>query len=473
MKKISLYITLALSSLFMGACSDEYEPWADPQSNSEEVIKLPGYKATPAGPIDLATAEGDSVATYVLNSAALPEGYTLEGHRIEMTPTGVDDATATTITTTEEGFATKADLQTLVESVYGKAPVARTFKGHVYANAVKDGMACLIDAGTVDVVVTTKAPKLSTAYYIVGGEQDWQKSATDRTQKFQHSDKNFYDDPVFTITIKAKENDDTWFAIASEEACEGIANGDWSKLYGTTVGNGNNSLDKEEKYDARTALSDDGSFKVPASAGAKYIKVTINVLDQTYTIKALNFQETLYLAGDCNGWNQIDELKSPEFNGIYTGFMYLNKKGFKFCTQPNWDGTNYGTDFSTGGNATDIMMTEAEGYYKVVVDLTTNKYTLTPITTIGVVGSGVGSWDVDKDMTYNKTDRCWEIKNLTLSDGEIKFRANDLWDINWGGSVNSLTQGGANLKVNAGTYNIKLYAWADGVAKCEITPVKK
>ena len=76
-------------------------------------------------------------------------------------------------------------------------------------------------------------------------------------------------------------------------------------------------------------------------------------------------------------------------------------------------------------------------------------------------------------MTYNKTDRCWEIKNLTLSDGEIKFRANDLWDINWGGSVNSLTQGGANLKVNAGTYNIKLYAWADGVAKCEITPVKK
>jgi len=59
---------------------------------------------------------------------------------------------------------------------------------------------------------------------------------------------------------------------------------------------------------------------------------------------------------------------------------------------------------------------------------------------------------------------------VQLTDGSVKFRANDGWDINWGGkTTDTLTQGGENFAVKAGTYSIKLYAWADGFAKCEIT----
>jgi hypothetical protein len=73
-------------------------------------------------------------------------------------------------------------------------------------------------------------------------------------------------------------------------------------------------------------------------------------------------------------------------------------------------------------------------------------------------------------MTYNKTDRAWEVSGITLKTGEIKFRANSDWAINWGGTTDKLTQGGANIKIaDDGTYDIKLYAWADGFAKCEIT----
>ena len=36
MKKLSLYITLVIVSLVLGACSDEYEPWGDPQAYPEE-----------------------------------------------------------------------------------------------------------------------------------------------------------------------------------------------------------------------------------------------------------------------------------------------------------------------------------------------------------------------------------------------------------------------------------------------------
>ena len=46
----------------------------------------------------------------------------------------------------------------------------------------------------------------------------------------------------------------------------------------------------------------------------------------------------------------------------------------------------------------------------------------------------------------------------------MKFRANDDWAINWGGTLDALTQGGANITVAAGTYDIQLFAWCDGKA---------
>lgn len=95
---------------------------------------------------------------------------------------------------------------------------------------------------------------------------------------------------------------------------------------------------------------------------------------------------------------------------------------------------------------------------------------LTPITTIGIIGDATpGGWDASTPMTYSKADGAWVIKDVTLKDGELKFRANDAWDINWGGTTDALTQNGANLKMSEGTYDIKLYAWADGFAKCEMT----
>ena len=47
----------------------------------------------------------------------------------------------------------------------------------------------------------------------------------------------------------------------------------------------------------------------------------------------------------------------------------------------------------------------------------------------------------------------------TLSDGEVKFRANDGWDINFGddGANGSLEYGGANIAIaSAGNYTITM-----------------
>ena len=153
--------------------------------------------------------------------------------------------------------------------------------------------------------------------------------------------------------------------------------------------------------------------------------------------------------------------------------MYLNQNGFKFCTQPNWDGTNYGADFNTAGDAANITMTEPAGYYKVDVDLSAKTYTLYPITSISMIGDATpGGWDADTDLTYNATERCWEIKDVHLEAKELKFRSNHSWDDpnpNWGGTPDALVQKGSNIKVaEDGKYDVKLYAWANGYAKCEL-----
>ena len=59
-------------------------------------------------------------------------------------------------------------------------------------------------------------------YYLVGGPNDWQKSAVEKMVKFEHSGADVYEDPIFTVVFDAAASGDTWFAIGDDEACEAI-----------------------------------------------------------------------------------------------------------------------------------------------------------------------------------------------------------------------------------------------------------
>lgn len=478
MKKLSLYITLALSALFMGSCSgDDYENWADPQSNpQEDAITLPGYKAEAVNPVNLADVEGDSVAIFSLNQATLPEGYSLTNARVELTPQGVDAATTSTVSTSVDGKAAKADLQALIESAYGKAPVARTLAGHVYTNAIKNGEACLIDAGTVNVVVTPVAPNIESAYYVLGGTADWTKAGA-LTQKFNHSATNVYDDPVFTITIKAKEGEDTWFAIAGEKVLDEVDAGTWDNVLGTSKGNGNNGLDVTEKMDTRAKLKaadktlGDCSFKVPASANAKYIRIEINMLDYTYKITPLSFEPFIYETGNNTSWGDGLALYSPASDGKYYGAFYL-KSGFKFRSNlSDWGGSlNLGLgaavedatsgDLSNSGASSDIKPIK-DGFYNVYVDAATLTYKLTPFTSIDIIGDGQpGGWDKGTVMTYDSKTRTWSAVVELTAGKSIKFRSDQKWDnVNLGGALNALVQGSNDniLVTKSGKFKVVLH----------------
>lgn len=458
MKKLSLYITLALAGLFMGACSDDYTNWANPQSYAQEdAINLPGFKATATNAIDL-NQPGAQVKAFALNEATLPEGYKLENARVELTANGVTDAKTTSVKASVAGLVDSTSIQKIVADAFGLRPTPRTLNAHVFVNAVKNGQAAYIDAGTTKVVVTPKAPKIDTEYYLTGNINKW-KNDND-SYPVKNSGADVYTDPIFSITLTEAQVaalDKVEFKLTPKSK---IGTNDWSECIAAAK--------EEGKLSANNA---GGNLSFDIVPGAKVYKLTFNLLDQTWSCTPLSFDDYLYMAGNANGWKHIDYLYGKEHDGKYTGYMYLNKNGFKFCTQPNWSGDNYGEGISTAGG--DIIMTEAAGYYKVDVDLANSTMSLTAITRIGVIGDAtVGGWGSDQAMTYNEADRAWEISNITLTNGTIKFRANNDWKISWGGTVNSLTtDNGDNITVTAGTYNIKLYAWADGKGKCELTQV--
>ena len=469
MKKIFLYSLAVLASVILASCNGDYDDWAQPQHNpQEEAITIPGFTATPVvQSIDCSNVTTDSVSIFTLSEAALPEGFTLDNARLEIIPQGEDNAIKKNVNASIEGKSAVAELSEVIVSFYGKRPIAHPFVAHVYLNAIKNGDAVLIDAGKFNLEMTPKSPFIDSGYYLVGdmfnaeGVDGW--NTVSAKQAFMHSDKDVYDDPKFTITFETKKADQYWKIIPKANVDAGNTDASAAGVVGPKV----------DGEDSMTGSLTNGDAKAGKIAKAGKYKLTLNMMDYSYTIEEA---PELYMKGDANGWDGYDYLAGDGVH--FTGFMYLNQNGFKFTTAPDWSGTGYGANFDTAPNAANIVITEPAGYYKVDVDLSAKTYTLTSITSIGIIGDAAPKgWDSDVDLTYvpyNKETnegRYWEIKDIKLKTGVIKFRANDGWDINWGGELDNLTSKGnpANIAVEEGTYDIKLYAWADGYAKCVMT----
>ena len=451
MKKL-LY-TLIASLPFFTSCeeADFGVKAADPQSwEQEEVITLPGLTATAVATIDLATA-GDSVTIFNPSvSGTLPEGATVANFRVDL---AAENGTSTLNASTTGKVAT-ADLQAAIEKAYGKRPEAREFAATVYANIMTNGQASLIKSETT-VTAIPQAPQISKNYYLIGAPSAWEPTCV--TMPFNHSGKDVYEDPIFTIVFPVSDGE-TWFAVADDITVE---TADWKQVFGCAEGNGANG--EEGVLKRRADLTDDGSFMVNVAGDAKFIKMTLNMMEYTYKIEKLNFAEFIYVPGNHQGWapDKAAALQSPNFDGVYVGYTYLNGN-FKFTKERNWNGEYNFNDFATkddiffNNDGSNINISE-EGFYQITADVAASKLSAVK-TTWGIIGPAqAGGWDSDTDMTWNAADESWTA-TVELAADEFKFRANDDWGINVGGSFDNLTQDGGNMKVaEAGTYEVKLF----------------
>ncbi|MEM9916839.1 MAG: RagB/SusD family nutrient uptake outer membrane protein [Bacteroidota bacterium] len=173
----------------------------------------------------------------------------------------------------------------------------------------------------------------------------------------------------------------------------------------------------------------------------------------------------IYVPGSYQGWDPANEstvLGSVNDDDKYEGYFNFTEPDtkFKITTGPNWD-VNFGDSDGDGKldpGGDDIVASEA-GFYRVTVDLNDSTYTAEK-TIWGIIGSATdGGWDSDTDMTYDDVEGAWTL-TTGLVQGEIKFRANDDWGINYGdsGADAILDFDGSNIIIEEGsTYIIKLY----------------
>ncbi len=171
----------------------------------------------------------------------------------------------------------------------------------------------------------------------------------------------------------------------------------------------------------------------------------------------------IYVPGAHQGWDPATapQLASVNSDGTYEGYVNFKEalNQFKFTEGPNWDANwgDTGADGTLDAGGDNIVAAEA-GYYKLNVDLNAKTYSVTK-TDWGVIGNATaGGWDSDQNLTYDAETDTWSA-DLNLTVGEIKFRANDGWDINLGdnGADGTLEAGGANIAIaEAGEYKITL-----------------
>ena len=317
---------------------------------------------------------------------------------------------------------------------------------------------------TAGKLTTSPVPAIDeNGYYMLGDINGKSWDATDPQYM------NKIADGVYQLKVTT-EKEKNWFKFYESSKYK-YENGDWTYIDSGALGCKENGCEDGSGYIYFNGDSW-GKLQTMVIPGAGTWIVTLDMNNLTYSFA----KPVLYMAGNANDWKQIDYLSSEDAVK-YTGYMFLDGSGFKFCSQPNWDGTNYGGAFF--GEADDnIIMTQPAGFYKVDVDLSEKKYELTPITTIGIIGDATeNGWSGDDiNMTYvpynkeTKEGRYWEVKDITLKTGVIKFRANDDWVLSWGGELDNLTtKNGGNIAVEEGTYDIKLYPWAEGYAKCVMT----
>ena len=341
MKKLGLY-TMALLSMGLVACNQDFDTEFVPQTNlPESLLQMSDVSvaAQVPGTLNLAdyineeigTVKNIPIGTVTVNEGAMPantilkaevefskdadfansiilDANSLDGsNEISVNPSLLQDAYFNEITrnpATAEVF-----VRTILYTVTG---------GTAEAIIGKPGENFFAER-TVQFTPLFKV-QISPAYYVIGAAGGWSADGA-HTQKFNHSDADVYEDPIFTIIVDAG-GDDCWFAIGDDTAIDAVAAGDWTQLFGTKGA----SEDLTGTMDRRYNLGGDHSFHV---TGAKKIRITLDMLEYSYKIEPVNIAENYYLIGGPGSWSSdksqkfshssADVFTDPVFTYVFEG----------------------------------------------------------------------------------------------------------------------------------------------------------
>lgn len=305
----------------MVSCTEDYTDWANPQINpEEEAVAFGNGSVTPVDVINLAnvTEEKIQVASIVAPTSS-DAGYT---------PTIKINLGDKTYDIDNDGKMATADLASYISETYGKRPIEHDINATLDAwfnngsTVVK-----MATSETFQVKAIPVAPVIDEGYYLVGdmfnaeGVDGW--NTVSAKQAFKHSDKDVYDDPIFTPTFETKEANQCWKVIPKKNI---DAETFWAAgVVGPKI-DGDVSM--------TGLLTSDGPGAGKIAEPGKY-RLTLNMMDYSYTIEKVMYDPFIYFIGSTDAWGSSDQKLAlvDDEKGTYTGYIYLadpNNAGFEF-----------------------------------------------------------------------------------------------------------------------------------------------
>lgn len=444
MKKVFLYITLLLAVGFTACTEDFNEGIADPQSWDQEAAAAGmSFSATGVSAIDLNAIDGDSVALSTFTGLVVNEGFTVSKYEVRLDG-------KITLAMSDLGKVKVSDLQSAVEELYGKRPEQRTMSGVVTAFVGKDGQIFRLSSGNIDMIVTPKAPFIDSSYYLIGSMNGWSEDPATLV-KLTHSGKDVYEDPIFSIVVEVPEA--CYWKVVPQK------NVDAGDIY--ALGVLGCAIDGDTSEEGQLITENPQAMQIE---DAGWVKITLNMLEYTYKVEFMgNVSPYMYVAGDHQNWAPATApiVYSTDFIN-YTGFINLNNS-FKFCSAPNWDGVNYGSGaeegtLSTVADAKNLSVA-TPGFYYLTVNTAALTWSASLIETMGLIGDATANgWDSSTPMEFDANTLEYSVVT-TLKKGGFKFRANNDWAVNLGGSLSKLVfNSNDNIPFDGeeGTYKVTL-----------------
>ncbi len=200
------------------------------------------------------------------------------------------------------------------------------------------------------------------------------------------------------------------------------------------------------------------------------VNITFNDRTLAYSVEPAIEYETnvssLYLLGTFNSFQGAEyEFNLTDNNTWVLDEVFLAANDqFKFAENADFSGVNFGDDDADGkaeqfGANIQMPSDVSDAYYSITFNDKSLAYDINflRLPSIGIIGSATPTgWDSDTDLEDNG-DGTFSIV-VYLVEGELKFRSNDSWSVNWGGAdfpVGVGTQDGPNIVIpEEGNYRI-------------------
>ena len=206
-------------------------------------------------------------------------------------------------------------------------------KAEVLLNAMKDGQAALIKAGTIELKLTPKASEYTPIYYLVGALQDWKPEV--KTCMFYPQSQT-----VQTYTTQ-------WTGDGNLKIWDENNFGDWNNCIGAAT-------DGDNAASGKLVTSNAGAIVCPEKGAFYTLKVDFDAMSYTW-VKLDNQTPTEYekisLIGGFNNWDGDEMMTATAPHNWTAKITFAADTELKFRANGDW-GTSWG-----------INMNVADTYY--------------------------------------------------------------------------------------------------------------